>query len=191
MTNTLIARHVARPSATPPADGTEVLLRLGHIHRVLETARTLVERGWLQHGWYRIHPSPPLPLLARLRLASRTPTVDEVGAACLVAAVALAAHGGGPRPDVVGDAGPSLDVVWRTLQADRSDSGIPGRVPPPAVRAAQMRDLVRWNDAPGRTRHDVLDLLDRSISRTLLAAAAAPPTGRWPIPAPPARPSTG
>ena len=178
MTNTLIARDVDRPSTTPLPDGTEVLRRLGHIHRVLETARTLVERGWLQHGWYRAQPPPPLPLLARLRLAQRTPAVDEVSAACLVAAVALAAHGGGPRPDVVGDAGPTLDVVWKTMQAGRSGTEVSDRVPPPAVRAARMRDLVRWNDAPGRTRQDVLDLLDRSISRTFLAAAAAPPTGR-------------
>jgi hypothetical protein len=35
-----------------------------------------------------------------------------------------------------------------------------------------MRELVRWNDAAGRTRDDVLGLLDRAISRCILAAVA-------------------
>jgi hypothetical protein len=31
--------------------------------------------------------------------------------------------------------------------------------PPPQVRVAQVRDLTRWNDTPGRTLADVLALL--------------------------------
>jgi hypothetical protein len=38
-----------------------------------------------------------------------------------------------------------------------------------------MRELVRWNDTVGRTRDEVLALLDRAISRAILGAVGAPP----------------
>jgi hypothetical protein len=49
-----------------------------------------------------------------------------------------------------------------------------GRVPAPEVRAARMRELVHWNDADGRTRADVLALLDRAISHGIMAAVGGP-----------------
>ena len=51
-------------------------------------------------------------------------------------------------------------------------------MPAPQVRAARMRELVRWNDDVGRTRDDVLALLDRAISRGILGAVGASPDQR-------------
>lgn len=142
----------------------------------LEAARDVIARGWLQHGWYLAQRPRPRSLRERLRQADRPPTADEVHSACLVAAVALAAHGGGPRLDVFTDAAPALDLVWDALWETRGHRGPPvaGRAAAPAVRAARMQDLVRWNDDPERSRADVLALLDRALSRGILAAVGAP-----------------
>ena len=40
----------------------------------------------------------------------------------------------------------------------------------PAARAGRVRELARWNDEPTRSRDDVLGLLDRAVSRTILHA---------------------
>jgi hypothetical protein len=147
---------------------------------VLEGARGVIERGWLQHAWYRTDRRPPRSWLARVRRADPVPDIDAVRQACLVAAVAVAAHRGGGRPDVVGDAGPALDLVWDALWETRGQPGPPatGRAVAPTVRAARMRDLVRWNDTPGRTRADVLGLLDRAISRSIMGAVGSSAQGR-------------
>lgn len=161
-----------RRTSAPCDPGLEVLRRLEHARVVLERARTIVERGWLQHRWYETD-APPGGVLSLL--AARPPIVDDVRSACLVAAVAVAAHGGGPRPDVLADAGPVLDLVWDALEESRGrpGPGVGGRAAPPEARLARMRDLTRWNDVPGRTRPDVMALLDRAISRTILGAVQA------------------
>lgn len=153
--------------------GLQTLRRLEHAREVLERARTIVERGWWQHGWLETGSRPGS---ARSLLATRPPVVDEVRNACLVAAVAVSAHSGGARPDVLGDAGPVLDLVWDALEELGGQPGpdVAGRAAPPEVRVARMRDLTRWNDVPGRTRRDVLALLDRTISRTILSAMREP-----------------
>jgi hypothetical protein len=163
------------PVAIDPAPigslGADALRGIGHVLDVLEAARAVIERGWLRNGWYIVD-TPPRSAGRRLLRPDPVPVPDDIGAACLVAAVAVAAHSGGSRPDVVGDAGPVIDIVWDTLQESmgRSGPGVSGRPAPSEVRVSRMRDLVRWNDAPGRTRQDVLNLVDRSISRTILAA---------------------
>ena len=160
------------PDPRGPADA-DRRHRFEQARAVLEDARSLIERGWLQHGWYLAERPPPRSLLSRLRQVDSTPVIDDVRQACLVAAVALAAHGGG-RPDVLADAGPAVDVLWDALWEHRGQGGpaVGGRAAAPAVRVARMRELVRWNDVAGRTRDEVLGLLDRAISRCILAAVA-------------------
>jgi hypothetical protein len=161
-----------RHPAAPDRSATEGLRRLDHARTVLEAARAVIERGWLQRGWY-VSPAPqPRSIAARLLRPDRSPGIDEVHQACLVAAVALAADGGGARPDVIRDAGPMLDIVWDAMLEASEGRWIEasGRAAPPEVRIARIRELVRWNDAAGRTRDEVLALLDRAISRTILTA---------------------
>jgi hypothetical protein len=39
-----------------------------------------------------------------------------------------------------------------------------------------VRDLTRWNDHPGRTRAEVLDLIELAVSRTIMTAMSPTPT---------------
>jgi hypothetical protein len=55
-----------------------------------------------------------------------------------------------------------LDLVWHTLRDDRAQ---PVRwCPGPPARTLHVLDLTHWNDAPDRTREDVLELLRASAA---------------------------
>jgi hypothetical protein len=65
--------------------------------------------------------------------------------------------GGGPAAVDDQPVQRAFDLTWHTLFGDRSD---PVRYcPAPAVRAAHLRELVRWNDDPRRTAAEVVALL--------------------------------
>jgi hypothetical protein len=136
----------------------ERLRRLDGTRALLERARARVAEGWVQDAFYVVRgrrgearPVSPLGLL----LLSRT---DVVGA-CLVGAVAHSAAAV-DRPDRRGQAALAVDLLWEAL------AGGPVDTPHPAARSSRVRDLARWNDEPGRSRQDVLDLLDRAVART-------------------------
>ncbi|GAA4694364.1 hypothetical protein GCM10023215_34960 [Pseudonocardia yuanmonensis] len=121
---------------------------------VLATARAIVEHGWLQHGWcVDNRPSRLASLLAG------PPRPDEVEQACLVAAITVAAHRGGRLVNVQRDAMPWIALAWRCLPGA-------GERPAPALRGprgtALIRELTVWNDAPHRTRGEVVALLERA-----------------------------
>lgn len=166
---------VPPPRVPQPVD-VEALGRLEAVRAVLEGARAVLTRGWLQDGWYAVRPAAR-PRGVRQLLAGGSPHRDDITHACLVAAIAVSAHRPGSRIDVVGDAGPALDVAWEALEEARGGAGggSPrggGRAAPREVRVQRMRELARWNDTPGRTRDEVLAVVDRAISRTILAAVA-------------------
>jgi len=138
---------------------------------VLERARALIAEGWVQDAFYVVRgrngesrPVSPFGLL----LLTRT---DVVGA-CLVGAVAHAS-GSVDRRDRRGQAALAVDTLWHTLAEDSTYDrmpGVPADAVHPAARAARVRELARWNDEPTRRREDVLGLLDRAVSRTIMAA---------------------
>ena len=149
--------------ARPDAE-LERLRRLEGAQALLEQARGLIADGWVQDSFYVVRdrrgqtrPVSPFGLL----LLRRT---DVVGA-CLVGAIAHASAAI-DRRERRGQAALAVDTLWETLGLG------PGPVETayPAARAARVRDLARWNDEPTRSRQDVLDLLDRAVSRTILAA---------------------
>jgi hypothetical protein len=138
---------------------------------VLEKARALIAEGWVQDAFYVVRgrngesrPVSPFGLL----LLTRT---DVVGA-CLVGAIAHAS-GSVDRRDRRGHAALAVDTLWHTLSEDSTYDRLPGVLADavhPAARAARVRELARWNDEPTRTREDVLGLLDRAVSRTIMHA---------------------
>jgi hypothetical protein len=157
-----LRRRGADPGPAPAlAAELERVRRLEGTTALLERARALVAEGWVQDSFYVVRgrngehrPVSPVGLL----LLSRR---DVVGA-CLVGAVAHASSAT-DRQDRRGQAALAIDTLWQTLTdgVDMSD-------PHPGARAARVRELARWNDEPCRTQHDVLGLLDRAVSRTIL-----------------------
>ena len=157
----------------PPRRDAELerLLQLEGARAVLERARALIAQGWVQDAFYVVRgrngdrrPVSPFGLL----LLTRT---DVVGA-CLVGAVAHAS-GSVDRRDRRGQAALAVDSLWHTLAEDPSYERVPTApfdAVHPAARAARVRELARWNDEPARTRDDVLGLVDRAVSRTILGA---------------------
>ena len=154
-----------RPS--PPRDA---LQELDRAREVLDRARALIETGWVQDRWYVLAPRRS----SLLRQAVVAP--DEVEAACLVGALALALREQDPRADLLTGGGPVLDVVWHAArEAGASPDPVPARRAwPRDTRLRHVRNLTRWNDRPGRTRDDVLAVLDDASSRVIMAAMREP-----------------
>ena len=155
----------------PPRRDAELerLRQLEGAQAVLERARTLIAQGWVQDAFYIVRgrngesrPVSPFGLL----LLTRT---DVVGA-CLVGAVAHAS-GSVDRRERRGQAALAVDTLWHTLAEDPSYERLPTApydAVHPAARAARVRELARWNDEPARSRDEVLGLVDRALSRTIL-----------------------
>lgn len=75
------------------------------------------------------------------------------------------------RPTSIPDVGRCVDELSEGLQEHMGHVTWPeGRAYPPAERIVRLHALTAWNDAPGRVREDLLNLLDRAISRTMIAA---------------------
>ena len=155
-----LGRRPARPDPE-----VERRRQLDGARALLERARALLAEGWVQDAFYVVRgrhgetrPVSPFGLL----LLSRT---DVVGA-CLVGAVAHASSAV-DRPDRRSQSALAVDALWGALGGDPAD---PIAGPHPAARAARVRELAYWNDEPGRRQEDVLDLLDRAVSRTIHAA---------------------
>ena len=122
------------------------LLELREIAELVDRAGTVIEGGWIQYGWYRYRGAEE---------PADSTEHDAVVGACLVGAVVHA--GGGRRAFTSQLVQRALDLTWSTLYGLDGDSL--AWCPPPAVRFSHLRDLTRWNDAPARTKGEVLDLL--------------------------------
>ena len=70
------------------------------------------------------------------------------------------------------------DALWASRdQPDATrDGGLPP-VPAPEIRLARVRTLTHWNDRAERTQEEVLAVVDRAISATImdLMSALRPP----------------
>jgi len=139
----------------------EVAVRLAELHRIralLEDAVVMVNVGWIQHAWFAVvdDQGGQRKLTAReIHVADDRP----VSGACLVGGIVHAA--GGPEAAHSQLVQRTLDLTWHTLY---EGPGQPVRwCPSPAVRAAHVRDLTRWNDHPQRTARQVSALLECAV----------------------------
>lgn len=129
------------------------LAELWAIDALLGRAAEVVEAGWVQDAWFTVAtPAGDRAVTAYdMGMAVDRPVIG----ACLVGAVVQA--GGGPaevRSQLVQR---TLDLAWHAL---REDPGRPVRwCPGPCVRTMHVLELTYWNDAPGRTQEEVVDLL--------------------------------
>ena len=167
----------------PPPDAELVLGQLNRQLAVLEGARTELEAGWVQGGWWATGSGEGSPRLAT-GYAAAGGHPDHVDGVCLVGALVRA---GSRLPDARSDVGRAVDAVYDALWAARGqpDALRPGGMPPlppPDVRLARVRTLTQWNDQAGRARDEVLAVVDRAISATIMDLMSAP----RPAPAEPA-----
>jgi hypothetical protein len=130
------------------------LTEIAELQALLEEARDVIDRGWVQHAWFAY-----VDDRGRTRTASSAAAADVAGrplvGACLVGAVVYAA--GGPHAVHSPRVQCALDLVWHALEGQE---GAPVQwCPPPDVRMSRVRDLTRWNDVPARTAIDVTSLL--------------------------------
>ncbi len=139
------------------------LAELFGIRSVMQAAAEVVTEGWVQHAWFAYRDEAGRTRLATahdLRLMGGRPVVG----ACLVGAVVEA--GGGVPAAHSQLVARSLDLTWHTLS---EDPGRPVRwCPSPQERAAQVRELTRWNDAASRTSEDVTTLLHATSQAVLV-----------------------
>lgn len=136
------------------------LAELYRIEALLAEAAHVVERGWMQHGWFAYRD----PAGVRVVVTGCTPRIarkvapEQVIATCLVGAIVHA--GGGPSEAGSQLVQRSIDLAWHASYRGASE-----RIrwcPSPGERAGHVMDLVRWNDRQGRTSHDVTALLGRA-----------------------------
>lgn len=128
---------------------------------VLDAARMVVQRGWVQRRWYVLQaPGGRRRSFGPTSLTRLDHT--QVVQACVVGAVLHAAWQQSSDPE---HANPAIDALWQTLRQRGSAIEPVGPVSSPPVRAARVRDLTTWNDQRGRTQEDVVQLLDRAVTR--------------------------
>jgi hypothetical protein len=145
----------------------EQLAELDQLRRILQAAAVLIEAGWVQNGWFSVSdPDGPVRIVdARNAQALRAKPV--IGA-CLVGGIVQA--GGGLTAVHSQPVQRALDLTWHTLF--RSERQPVEFCPPPAVRAAHVRNLTSWNDRPHRTREQVTALLGAADRVAAVQAAA-------------------
>lgn len=134
------------------------LAQLQAIRTMLEQAIEIVRDGWVQGAWFAVDVGGRTRAVTGPEIGLTTD--HPVTGACLVGAVVQA--GGGPEAVRSQPVQRALDLVWHSL---REDSGRPVRwCPGPPARAIHVLDLTHWNDAPDRTRGDVVELLRSSVT---------------------------
>ena len=136
---------------------TAQLAQLHTIRAVLGSAGEIVLSGWVQHGWFTVSVDGRSRALTAMEIGLTTEY--PVTGACLVGAVVQG--GGGPAEVRSQPVQRALDLIWHSL---REDPERPVRwCPGPEVRTLHVLDLTHWNDAPCRTRSEVLELLRSTV----------------------------
>jgi len=162
--------RVWRRLMSPPS-AELVLDQLNRQLAVLEGARAELEVGWVQGGWWSVTSADGNQRLVTGYAAAGGGSPDHVDGSCLVGALARA---GSPS-----DVGRAVDAVYDTLWASRDqpdatrNGGLPS-VPAPEIRLARVRMLTHWNDRAQRTQEEVLAVVDRAISATIMDLMSAP-----------------
>jgi len=197
-------RRLWAPSFPGPSADEYQRATLEQLLARLESAREELAAGRVQDGWWSVPSGGGRQVLAS-GLAAGASRSGPVGAVCLVGALARAGSRQRPGGQDPGGQDPggrhprgadernsgisrAIDAVYDALWESRGQSaahagpGLPP-LPSPQVRLAQVQALTRWNDAEGRTGDEVLAVLDRAISHTMLSLAAMPAPAGGPGPA--------
>ncbi len=180
--------HAPAPGLTPEQDFQR---RLDRIRDLLEQTRaSLLRDGWTCGAWFSVDACAGVASRADGaggaggdRGAVRPVGTQEafglldpgamVRGACLVGAMLRLVEDPDTAPSV-SDAWACVDELHEAMHERMGhDSLPPGRIYAHEQRRAHLRVLTAWNDAPGRRLEDVLDVIDRAVSRTMVGACAA------------------
>jgi hypothetical protein len=160
----------------PGPDAELAAVRLNRQLAVLEGARAELEAGWVQGGWWTVSLGDGSPrLVTGYAAAGGHP--DRVDGVCLVGALVRA---GSQLSDAASHVGRAVDAVHEALWVSWGHPGAPHpcAMPAPDVRRARVRTLTQWNDQPERTAAEVLAVVDRAISATIMGLMSVPRAGR-------------
>jgi hypothetical protein len=161
--------------SSDPDDRTAWLAQLDRTRALLELARSVIaSEGFTAGGWFTVAGpdgttrtvSGPAALPLR---DPRSPVVS----ACLVGTLVRLAEDP-DQPGTVADVWRCVDELYEGVHEQLGHTSMPpGRCSSPAERRLRVADLTAWNDEVGRTREDLVDLVDRAISRTIVGACRA------------------
>ena len=165
--------HVPSAPLSPEHDR---LRRLDRVRDLLEQTRaSLIENGWTGGAWFSVPGSP-----GQVRPASTGEAFgllapgSAVSGACLVGAMLRLVEDPDSAPSVA-DAWACVDELHEAVHERMGHASMPaGRIYPHEERRAHLRALTAWNDERGRRLEDVVDVIDRAISRTVVAACLTP-----------------
>lgn len=160
--------------APAPSDPELWLWRLDRIRNTLEQTRAVLEQqGWASGAWFAVRqPTGGARLATTAEALGLSDPRREVLGACLVGAMLRLAEDPDTGPSL-GDVKVCVDELYEAMHEQLGhDSFPPGRSYPHHQRRAHVQGLTAWNDAPGRTRAHVLDLVDRAIARTIVASCS-------------------
>lgn len=160
----------------PDADAELAADRLNRQLAVLEGARAELEAGWVQGGWWTVGLGEGTPrLVTGYAAAGGHP--DRVDGVCLVGALVRA---GAQLPDAASHVGRAVDAVHQALWVSWGHPGAPRLcgLSAPEVRRARVRTLTQWNDQPERTAAEILAVVDRAISATIMGLMSVPRPAR-------------
>jgi len=159
------SRHQRRSLRRELRERDRASAKLAELHAIdslLADASHVIERGWLQHGWFRyVDPAGASHTVASYsRRVERSVDLDQVSATCLVGGIVHAA--GGPAQARSQLVQRTIDLTWHA--AFRGQHQPVRWSPSPPERAGHVIDLAHWNDVPDRTARDTVSLLDRARS---------------------------
>jgi hypothetical protein len=133
------------------------LAELHNIDELLAEAAEMIDRGWIQDGWFAYDDATGIRHTVTA-YAGSTVSGEHVAATCLVGAIVHA--GGGPSMARSQPVQRTLDLTWHALY--RGDQEPIRWCPSPGERAGHVQDLAHWNDSHCRGSDDVTSLLDRA-----------------------------
>ena len=156
----------------PGPDAELALGRLNSKLAVLEGARAELEAGWVQGGWWSVSLCDGTEALVT-GYAAAGGHPDSVDGVCLVGALVRA---GSQLPDAASHVGRAVDAVHEALWVSWGHPGAPRPcgLSAPEVRRARVRTLTQWNDQPERTPAEILAVVDRAISATIMDLMSVP-----------------
>jgi hypothetical protein len=177
--------HAPAPGLTAEEDFRR---RLDRIRDLLEQTRaSLVRNGWTAGGWFSVDAagsasraggtatgSVGARLVGTQEAYGLLAPGETVRAACLVGAMLRLVEDPDTAPSVA-DAWGCVDELHEAVHERMGHVSFPpGRIYAHEQRRAHLTVLTAWNDEPGRRLEDVLDVIDRAVSRTMVGACMTP-----------------